>query len=130
VPDSVRAPSSAGGQPDGNSIVWNTDDERDYSDYEYSPPSPMANYPGPREPLARFMADLPDVGDFDKLALNKALRGLPVPDSGWPGTTRFLANLEFDILFCRPFFPEEKTTRACWLLAEEDAEGRTLTFIY
>ena len=55
--DSVRAPSSAGGQPDDNSIVWNTDDERDYSDYEYSPPSPMAHYPGPREPLARFMAD-------------------------------------------------------------------------
>jgi hypothetical protein len=36
------------------------------------------------------------------------------PKNGWPGTTRFLANLEFDILFCRPFFPEEKTTRACW----------------
>ena len=80
--DSVRAPSSAGGQPDDNSIVWNTDDERDYSDYEYSPPSPMAHYPGPREPLARFMADLPDLGDFDKHALNEALRGLPVPDSG------------------------------------------------
>ena len=27
--DSVRAPSSAGGQPDDTSIVWNTDDERD-----------------------------------------------------------------------------------------------------
>ena len=82
--DSVRAPSSAGGQPDDISIVWNTDDERDYSDYEYSPPSPMAHYPpypGPREPLARFMADLPDSYDFDKLALNEALRGLPVPDS-------------------------------------------------
>ena len=79
--DSVRAPSSAGGQPDDISIVWNTDDERDYSDYEYSPPSPMAHYPGPREPLARFMADLPDLNDFDKLALNEALRGLPVPDS-------------------------------------------------
>ena len=77
--DLVRAPSSAGGQPDDNSIVWNTDDERDYSDYEYSPPSPMAHYPGPREPLARFMADLPDLGDFDKHALNEALRGLPVP---------------------------------------------------
>ena len=38
-------------------------------------------YPGPREPLARFMADLPDLYDFDKLALNEALRGLPVPDS-------------------------------------------------
>ena len=81
--DSVRAPSSAGGQPDDTLIVWNTDDERDYSDHEYSPPSPMAHYPpypGPREPLARFMADLPDLYDFDKLALNEALRGLHVPD--------------------------------------------------
>ena len=77
--DSVRAPSSAGGLPDDNSNVWNTDDERDFSDHEYSPPSPP--YPGPREPLARFMADLPDLYDFDKLALNEALRGLPVPDS-------------------------------------------------
>jgi len=34
-----------------------------------------------RRTLARFMADLPDLYDFDKLALNEALRGLPVPDS-------------------------------------------------
>jgi hypothetical protein len=78
---SVRAPSSFGDQPDDISIAWNTDDERDYLDQEYSPPSPMAHYPGPREPLARFMADLPDLYDFDKLALNEALQGLPVPDS-------------------------------------------------
>jgi hypothetical protein len=41
----------------------------------------MSHYPGSRDPLARFMADLPDLSDFDKLALNEALRGLPVPDS-------------------------------------------------
>ncbi len=79
--DSVRAPSSAGGQQDDISIAWNTDDERDFSDHEYSPPSLMAHYPGSHDPLARFMADLPDLYDFDKLALNEALRGLPVPDS-------------------------------------------------
>ena len=78
---SVRAPSSAGGQPDDIYIAWNTDDERDYLDLEYSPPSPMAHYPGSRDPLARFMADLPNLDDFDKLALNDALQGLPVPVS-------------------------------------------------
>ena len=79
---SVRAPSSAGGQQDDIYIAWNTDDERDYLDLEYSPPSPMAHYPGSRDPLARFMADLPNLDDFDKLALNDALQGLPVPVSG------------------------------------------------
>ena len=61
---SVRAPSSAGGQPDDIYIAWNTDDERDYLDLEYSPLSPMAHYPGSRDPLARFMADLPNLDDF------------------------------------------------------------------
>jgi hypothetical protein len=42
--DSVRAPSSARGQLDYISIAWNTDHERDFSDHEYSPPSPMATW--------------------------------------------------------------------------------------
>jgi hypothetical protein len=41
----------------------------------------MAHYPGSQNPLARFMADLPDWNDFDKSALEDALQGLPVPDS-------------------------------------------------
>ena len=48
-------------------------DERDYEDQQYSPPSPMAYYPGSRNPLARFMADLPNLDDFDKLSLEEAL---------------------------------------------------------
>ena len=46
----------------------------------YSPPSPMSYYPGSHNPLARFMADLPDFNDVDMRALDDALRGLPVPD--------------------------------------------------
>ena len=58
---SVQAPSSAGGGRADSPLGWNSDDERDYEDQQYSPPSPMAYYPGSRNPLARFMADLPNV---------------------------------------------------------------------
>ncbi len=63
---------------------WNSDDETDFEDQQYSPPSPMAYYPGSHNPelnpLARLMADLPDFNDVDTRALDDALRGLPVPD--------------------------------------------------
>ena len=78
---SVQAPSSDGAGRDDSTFGWNSDDERDYQDQQYSPPSPMAYYPGSRNPLVRFMADLPNLDDFDKLSLDEALRGLPVPDS-------------------------------------------------
>ena len=78
---SVQAPSSAGGGRDDSPLGWNSDEERDYEDQQYSPPSPVAYYPGSRNPLARFMADLPKLDDFDKLSLDEALRRLPVPDS-------------------------------------------------
>jgi hypothetical protein len=61
-------------------VEWNSDDERDFEDQQYSPPSPMAYYPGSHNPLARFMADLPDLNDVDMRALEDALKGLPVPD--------------------------------------------------
>jgi hypothetical protein len=77
----VQAPSSAGSDQDDPFSRWNSDDERDYQDQQYNPPSQMAHYPGSQNPLARFMADLPDWNDFDKSALEDALQGLPVPDS-------------------------------------------------
>ena len=78
--DSASAPSSAGDR-DASPRGWNSDDERDYEDQQYSPPSPMAYYPGSQNPLTCFMADMPDWNDFDKRALDNALQGLPVPDS-------------------------------------------------
>jgi hypothetical protein len=62
------------------SLGWNSDDERDFedSDQQYSPPSPMAYYPGSHNPelnpLARFMADLPDFNDMDMRALDDDLQ--------------------------------------------------------
>ena len=81
---SVQDPSSDGAGRDDSPFGWNSDDERDYQDQQYSPPSPMAYYPGSRNPLVRFMADLPNLDGFDKLSLlslDEALQGLPVPDS-------------------------------------------------
>ena len=80
----VHAPSSAGSDLEPHDLGWNSDDERDYEDQQYYPPSPMAHYPGSQNPLARFMADLPDWNDFDKRALDNALQALPVPDSCLP----------------------------------------------
>jgi hypothetical protein len=44
------------GERDNSQLGWNTDDERDYDDQQYSPPSPMAYYSGSHNPLACFMA--------------------------------------------------------------------------
>jgi hypothetical protein len=59
---------------------WNSSDERDSEDQQYSPPSSMSFYPGSHNPLACFIVDLPDFNDVDMRALDDELRGLPVPD--------------------------------------------------
>lgn len=61
---------------------WNSDDERDYQDQQSRPPSPMAHYPGAQNPLIRFLSHIPDWSVLDKVALDNALSGLPVPISG------------------------------------------------
>ena len=58
------------------------DDQRDYEDQLSAPQSPMAHYPGSRNPLAQFLSDVPDWSVLDKAALDKALLGLPVPIVG------------------------------------------------
>ncbi len=79
---SVQAPSFAGCDRIDSPLGWNSDDERDFEDQQYSPQSPMAYYPGSHNPRARFMADLPGFNDVDmhSLPVDDALRGLPVPD--------------------------------------------------
>ena len=62
--------------------AWGSDDQRDYEDQAYSPPSPPAHYPGSRNPLVRFLSDVPDWSVLDTADLDKALRGLPVPMPG------------------------------------------------
>jgi hypothetical protein len=59
--------------------AWDSDDRQDFDDQLYSLPSPMAHYPGSRNPLVRFLFDVPDWSVLDTAALDKALRGLPVP---------------------------------------------------
>jgi hypothetical protein len=41
--------------------------------------SPMAHNPGSLDPLACFLSTVPDWGVLDKMALDNAIRGLPVP---------------------------------------------------
>jgi hypothetical protein len=69
---------------DGNDQdhAWNLDDERDYADQQPAPPSPMAHYPGLQGPLARFLSTVPDWSVLDKVALENAIKGLPVPVVG------------------------------------------------
>ncbi len=62
--------------------AWNSDDERDYADQQSAPPSPMAHYPGLQGPLARFRSTVPDWSVLDKVALDNAIKGLPVPVVG------------------------------------------------
>ena len=62
--------------------AWGSNDQRDFEDQQYSPPSPMAHYPGSRNPLVRFLSDVPDWSILDSAALNNALQGLPVPIAG------------------------------------------------
>ena len=58
APQPSAAPSDA-----GDNLPWNSDDERDFQDQQYSPPSP-------------------DWNSFDKSVLDHALEGFPVPISG------------------------------------------------
>ncbi len=51
------APESS--DDDGNR-TWTADDQRDFEDQQSPPPSPMQHYPAPRDPLVRFLADVPD----------------------------------------------------------------------
>ncbi len=62
--------------------AWNSDDERDYADQQPAPPSPMAHYPGLQDPLARFLSTVPNWSVLDKVALDNAIKGLPVPVVG------------------------------------------------
>jgi hypothetical protein len=62
--------------------AWNSDDERDYADQQSPPPSPMAHYPGLQDPLARFLSTVPDWRVLDKVALENAIKGLPIPVVG------------------------------------------------
>jgi hypothetical protein len=41
APQPSAAPSDA-----GDNLPWNSDDERNFQDQQYSPPSPMSHYPG------------------------------------------------------------------------------------
>ena len=77
APQPSAAPSDA-----GDNLPWNSDDERNFQDQQYSPPSPMSHYPGSLNPLVRFLSEIPDWNSFDKSALDHALQGLPVPIAG------------------------------------------------
>ena len=79
VPHPSAPPSDAGDNP-----TWNSDDERDFAEHAYSPPSPMSHYPGSLNPLHQFLSHIPDWNSFDESALDHALEGLPVPIPG-PG---------------------------------------------
>ena len=46
APQPSAAPSDA-----GDNLPWNSDDERDFQDQQYSPPSPMSHYPGSLNPI-------------------------------------------------------------------------------
>ena len=79
APHPSAPPSDAGDNP-----PWNSDDERDFAEQAYSPPSPMSHYPGSLNPLLQFLSHIPDWNSLDKSALDHALEGLPVPIPG-PG---------------------------------------------
>jgi hypothetical protein len=77
APQSSAAPSDANDNP-----PWNSDDERDFLDQQYSPPSPMSHFPGSLNPLVGFLSHIPDWNSFDKSALDHALQELPVAIPG------------------------------------------------
>ena len=79
APHPSAPPSDAGDNP-----PWDSDDERDFAEQAYSPPSPMSHYPGSLNPLLQFLSHIPDWNSLDKSALDHALEGLPVPIPG-PG---------------------------------------------
>ena len=58
------------------------DDEKDYADQHAAPPSLMAHYTGLQDPLARFLSTVPDWSVLDNVALDNAIKGLPVPVVG------------------------------------------------
>ncbi len=62
--------------------AWNLDDERDYADQQSALHSPMTHYPGSRDTLARFLSTVQDWSVLDKMALDNAIGGLPVPVIG------------------------------------------------
>ena len=48
APQPSAAPSDASA---GDNLPWNSDDERNFQDQQYSPPSPMSHYPGSLNPI-------------------------------------------------------------------------------
>ena len=81
APVPPRAPDSS---DDDGDRTWTIDDQRDLEDQHSPPPSPMQHYPAPRDPLVRFLADVPDWSVLDQAALQNAIGQLPVPLPG-PG---------------------------------------------
>ena len=77
APHPSAPPSDAGDNP-----PWNSDDERDFAEQAYSPPSPMSHYPGSLNQFLQFLSHIPDWNSFDKSALDHALQGLSVPIPG------------------------------------------------
>jgi hypothetical protein len=77
APQPSAAPSDAGDNP-----LWNSDDERDFLDLQYSPPSPMSDYPGSLNPLVGILSHILDWNSFDNSALDHTLKELPVPIPG------------------------------------------------
>ncbi len=67
APHPSAAPSDA-----GDNRPWNSDDERDFAEHAYSPPSPMSHYPGSLNPFLQFLSHIPDWNLFDKSALDHA----------------------------------------------------------
>ena len=77
APQPSVAPSDA-----GDNLSWNSDDERDFQDQQYSPPSPMSHYPGSLNPLVSFLSHIQDWNSLDKSVLDHALQGLQAPIPG------------------------------------------------
>ena len=77
-PGPVPQPSAA---PSDNP-PWNSDDERDFQDQEYSPPSPMSHYPGSLNQFVSFLSHILYWNSFDKSVLDHVLQELPVPIAG------------------------------------------------
>ena len=81
APVPPQAPDSS---DDDGDRTWTADDLQDFEDQQSPPPSPMQHYPAPRDPLVRFLADVPDWSVLDQAALQNAIGQLPVPLPG-PG---------------------------------------------
>ena len=106
----------------------------------------MAHYPGLQDPLARFLSTVPDWRVLDKVALENAIKGLPIPVVGPapPGISLqdaikvkqhdfLLYDVVYDIVYDVRHLVLPSDLMLCWVdrqCAGEDVGGRILTFIY